>query len=427
MTQPLLLVALAVAMAGLTLPARAVVADRETITIADPADADDPAFWIHPTDPSKSLVVTAVKDGGGRVFGLDGALQQTLDPFPTINGRNSRFNNVDVQYGFDLNGTRVDLAVATDRGQDVLRIWSIDGNNATQPLTYVGVDAPDRAFVDLPDGSANPLSRQNTAYGIALYRDVAADRLYAFATQRSQARIAQYELVATADNKVAAQYLRDYDFPSMAGGTVDLTGKQFEGMVVDQQTGILYAGQEDVGIWRVDIEAGIADSDPFVATVEYQNGSPLQADVEGLTIYYGADGSGYLLASSQGDNSFAVFDRAGGNAYLGSFQVTASGGIDAVEESDGADVTSLSLPGYGSGVFVTQDGDDDGNGTNFKYVPWENIAAPMGLRIDTTAYDPRNPLAPVPEPQTWALLAAGLGVLGGMARRRQRSRESTNV
>ena len=33
---------------------------------------------------------------------------------------------------------------------------------------------------------------------------------------------------------------------------------QFEGLVVDQRSGVLFAGQEDVGIWRIDLKNGVA-------------------------------------------------------------------------------------------------------------------------------------------------------------------------
>lgn len=418
----LLAIALVAALAQPALAAPAplytVLPTLETPNIASPGDADDPAIWLHPTDPGKSLVITAVKNGGGRVYDLAGNEVQVLAPFPVSSGA-SRFNNVDVQYRFRLyDGSRVDIAVATDRGQDVFRIWKID-TDATSPLTYIGAANPTRAFADKPDGSINPLSQQNTAYGMALYRDVAADRIFVLATQRSQPRLAQFELIALADGSVDVQYLRDWQFPTLTlGSTVyNLAGKQFEGMVVDQQTGLLYAGQEDVGIWRIDLKTGLADAAPFVLSTDYDLASPLTQDIEGLTLYYGRNGTGYLLASSQGDNTFAVFDRQT-LAYLGSFMVGANGGIDAVQHSDGADVLGLALPGFPSGLFITQDGENaPENGTNFKYVSWGEIAGAMGLQVDPLAYDPRT-LAPVPEPETWAMLLAGLGLVGLMARRR---------
>jgi 3-phytase len=417
---------LTVACAGF---AAAAIPVLETPGVGSAADADDPAFWIHPTDRSRSLVLTAVKDGGARVYDLQAGLIQSLSPFPS-GSPVSRFNNIDVQYGFLMaDGSRRDLAVATDRGRDVLRIWSIDAGAAGGPLSYIGAADPSRLFPTRPTSADNPLSAQNTGYGLALYRDVRADKLYALATQRSQARIAQYELVAQNDGTVGYQFVRDWSFPSMTVGTttVSLTGRQFEGMVVDQQTGMLYAGQEDVGIWRVDLATGFAEPDPFVLSRTYAPGSPLLADIEGVTIYYGSNGAGYLLASSQGNNSFAVFERSGANAYLGSFSVNSGNGIDSVQESDGADVTNLALPGYPQGLFVTQDGANAPSGdTNFKYVSWAEIAAEQGLAIDTLGYDPRHPLAPVPEPTTALLMLAGLGALASRRYRRITTIHPTN-
>lgn len=400
-------------------PVQAAVADRETPAIGGSGDADDPAIWLHPSDLSKSLVITAVKDAGGRVYDLGAGQVQVLSPFPATSG-SSRINNVDVQYGFRLfDGRRVDIAVGSDRGQDVLRVWTIDGD-AARPLAYIGNANPSRAFPNLPDGNPNPLSDQNTVYGLTLYRDVAADRMYALASQRGQPRVAQFELVALDDGTVDTRWVRAWDFAAMTvdGTPVDLAGLQFEGLVVDQQSGMLYAAQEDVGIWRIDLNTGAADSNPFVLTRSYTPASPLQPDVEGLTIYYGANGAGYLLASSQGDDSFAVFDRQAGNAHLGTFSITA-GAYDAVQQSDGADVTNITLPGYPQGLFITQDGNNTPErGTNFKYVSWADIAGPLKLTVDTTAYDPRNPL-PVPEPQTWLMLLAGLGLVGHLSRHRR--------
>lgn len=183
---------------------------------------------------------------------------------------------------------------------------------------------------------------------------------------------------------------------------------QVEGMVVDQELGVVYMGQEGLGIWRAGARPGDATACPgagcTLVDAVFPAGTNLKADVEGLTIYYGGGGKGYLLASSQGDNSFAVYDRQN-NAYLGSFRVGEKGRIDSAEESDGADVVNVSLGrGFGQGLLVVQDGDndpallveDDGElenvNSNFKFVPWQEVAEgfPTPLLIDTTGYDPRS-------------------------------------
>ena len=57
--------------------------------------ADDPAIWIHPADPARSLVLGTDKKGGLHAYSLDGRRRQLVSP-------GSRPNNVDVLYGFRL-------------------------------------------------------------------------------------------------------------------------------------------------------------------------------------------------------------------------------------------------------------------------------------------------------------------------------------
>jgi 3-phytase len=41
---------------------------------------------------------------------------------------------------------------------------------------------------------------------------------------------------------------------------------------------------------------------------------------------------------------------------------------------------------------VTHDGNDEpfDDATNFKFTRWQDVAAPLGLEIDTTSGDPRD-------------------------------------
>ncbi|CAM4106180.1 phytase [Kibdelosporangium persicum] len=100
-------------------------------------------------------------------------------------------------------------------------------------------------------------------------------------------------------------------------------------------------------------------------------GKHISADVEGLTIHYGRN---LLLASSQGDNTFAAYDLPG--EYRTSFQIRY--GDDLVQESDGAAVAGTALGHrYPHGMLAVQDGDNTGeprDSTNFKFVRWEDVA-----------------------------------------------------
>lgn len=366
------------------------------------ADADDPAIYVHPGHPASSLVITAVKNGGLRVYDLSGNLVQTINP------GDIRYNNVDLQYGFRLGCETVDIAVASDRNNDKLVIFKINPNPATpgQYLEDITDSSIGTLFQSAPFAAPYSAS-ERSAYGIALYRSPVTHDYYVFVNRRETGDVAQYRLVATNTGTIGAEQVRTFTVPIPAGAPAD-TDPQLEGMVVDQETGYLYIGQENVGIWKYLAEPTSSNNGILIDRVKALGGSHLTDDVEGLTIYYGANGTGYLLASSQGDNTFAVYSRDGNNEFLGRFAVGPSSRIDGVQESDGADVINVPLgPSFPFGLFVTQDGsndpavlvDDDGEleniSTNFKLVPWEAIAHafPTPLQIDTSSYNPRRPSA----------------------------------
>lgn len=102
--------------------------------------------------------------------------------------------------------------------------------------------------------------------------------------------------------------------------------------------------------------------------------------MEGLTIYYAKDGHGYLLASSQGSNTYEVYERRPPHGHVFGFRIgpNSERGIDGVSETDGIDVTNRPLgAAFPDGVFVVHDGANakpEAN-QNFKLVPWKSIAS----------------------------------------------------
>ncbi|GAQ00045.1 phytase [Leptolyngbya sp. NIES-2104] len=359
------------------------------------SDADDPAIYVNAIDAGKSLVVTAVKNGGLRVYDLGGALVQSINP------GNIRYNNVDLQYNFELGGVKTDIAIATDRNNDKLAIFKINPNATNgQYLEDITDSSIGTLFQSEP--FAPPYSPdERSAYGIAVYRSPVSNNSFVFVNRRETGDVAQYKLIDRGNGTIGIDRVRNFTVPAPAD--VD---PQLEGMVVDQETGFLYIGQENVGIWKYEAEPNGANTGILIDTVKELGGANLTDDVEGLTIYYGKNGTGYLLSSSQGDNTFAVYTRDGFNQFLERFAVGANGSIDSVQESDGADVINLPLgANFPFGLFVTQDGsndpavlvEDDGEleniNSNFKFVPWENIANsfPNPLEIDTTSFNPRAP------------------------------------
>ena len=347
-------------------------------------DSDDPAIWVNPVNGDESIVIGTLKDGGLAVFDLQGNVIQTVLPAPF---GDIRYNNVDLLYGFELGDEQVDLAVVSDRANDTLAIFKIDA--ATRQLEDVTSENILESLFGVDDGEA-------TAYGLATYTSPVSGIAYAFVTQADGNQAAQVELINDG-GKVSANVVRTLQLPVPTG---DVEDSQSEGLVVDQELGLLYVALEnEVGILKFSAEPAGGDRFQVVQPV---GADYLAPDIEGLSIYYGASGSGYLIANSQGDSSYAVFSREGTNEYLGSFVVGDSGAIDQVNESDGLDVINVGLgSAFPSGLLVLQDGANDpqnvvedgeeleNNSTNFKFVPWDSVAnsfkttAGYSLEIDT--------------------------------------------
>ncbi|MEH1985032.1 MULTISPECIES: phytase [unclassified Nostoc] len=399
-TQILTLDADLVPTAAPTVETRPDLLDDETLPVDQRADADDPAIYVNATNSADSLVLTSVKNAGLRVYDLSGNLLQTVNP------GGIRYNNIDLQYGFKLGNQSVDIAVASDRNNDKLAIFKINPN-PTIPGQYLE-DITDSNIATIFQAAPfeppySPSTR--SSYGLTLYRSPITNDYYVFTSRRETGDIAQFKLIDKGNNQIGAELVREFTIPSP---TTAGRSPQTEGMVVDQETGFLYIAQEDVGIWKFQAEPNGGTTGKLIDRVRFEGGSHLTDDAEGLTIYYGKNGTGYLLASSQGDSTFVAYTREGNNEYVGNFAIGNNGSIDSVQESDGADVINVPLgPNFPFGLFVTQDGSnepakivsDEGEeeniSSNFKLVPWENIANafPNSLNIDTTSYDPRNPVA----------------------------------
>ena len=145
---------------------------------------------------------------------------------------------------------------------------------------------------------------------------------------------------------------------------------QTEGCIADPRTGTLYVGEEDAGIWAIDMMSG---AKRMVAAIDNKL---LVADVEGLAIAPEGTDGGYLVASSQGDNAYAVF-RLPDVAPVGRFRI-AQGAFGSVEETDGIELKGGNFgPQFPDGLFVAQDGENRPFAQNFKLVSWAEALAAL--------------------------------------------------
>lgn len=310
--------------------------------------ADDPAIWANPDDPAASLVIATDKKAGLYVYDMQGQVVQFLP--------DGKMNNVDLREGFELGGEKVVLVTASNRTDDSIAIYRLDTGN--------------RRLVDVADG-VQPTGFDDP-YGLCMYRSPRDGAMYVFINGDDTGK-RQWRLADTGNGRVRAELVREMRFES-----------QTEGCVVDDDAGTLYVNEEDVAMWRMSAEPDGGDAKVAVERIE--DNPAIRDDLEGMGIYHLGEGRGYIVASSQGNDTYAVYRLEGEQAYVGSFAVVADPvrGIDGISETDGLEVTSRNLgPGFEHGAMIAQDGRNvmPVENQNYKYVSWKAIADALGLEM----------------------------------------------
>lgn len=295
--------------------------------------ADDPAIWVHPSQPARSRILGTDKKLGLAVYDLQGRETQFLPV--------GRVNNVDLRQRLRYEGRSWDLAVATQRDQRSVLLFGIDGAGKVAKLA------------ELPTGLEDVYgvcSARNPEGGLDVFVNDKDGRLLQLRVRR---QAGMWSARTVASLKLASQP---------------------EGCMADEAGRQLFVGEEKHGVWRVALDA---KGRLGAATLILPVGETLQADVEGMAVHRGPRGA-WLVVSSQGNDSYVVLDANPPHAVKGRFRVglNPARGIDAASETDGLDVTSAALGGeYGDGLLVVQDGHKrwPAGRQNFKLVPWGEV------------------------------------------------------
>jgi 3-phytase len=334
---------------------------RATETLSH--DPDDPAVWVNKRDASRSLVLGTMKvaapNGALVVFGVDGKVRQLLKG-------PDRPNNVDVEYGIDLDATPTDIAVLTERLGRRLRVYAIAAD---------GSSVRDISSGDMPilTGAA---ADEGAPMGIGLYRRPADGAIFAIVSPKAGPKenyLWQYRLEDDGTGRVKATFVRRF-------GTFSGTG-EIEAVTVDDELGYVYYADEVAGIhkWLADPDAPGANRElALFATTGYRQ------DREGIGIYALPGGTGYIVSVDQlpGESIFNVYKREGEpgrphdhSKVLMSFK----GGADG---TDGLDVSSASLgPDFPDGLVVAM----NSRARNFLLYRWRDIAAAANPPLATSS------------------------------------------
>lgn len=317
-------------------------ADVETEPVGSSLEedaADDPAIWYNQADPSRSLVLGTDKKAGIYVYDLEGNVVQFMDV--------GRINNIDLRDGFLYDGREVVLVAGSNRSINCITLFYIDKDTGI-----------------LSDSLLNVPSGVDEVYGLCLHRYGPRDEFHVFVNGKG-GMLEQWNII-TRNNGIEAELMRHFMLTS-----------QPEGMVADDLNGTVYLGVEDEGIYKLDTDPEGDTLLGFLPGSDMANPN-IRFDVEGLALFSYRNNQ-YLIASIQGNFSYAIF-RIGApmDQYLKSF-VILDGTVDGVEETDGLEIITERLNDrFGSGMLVVQDGfNTDGDvarSQNFKYISFTKIA-----------------------------------------------------
>lgn len=300
-------------------------------------DTDDPAIWINPNDPSKSLIVGTDKDtnGGLFVFDLDGKIVRKVLGL-------KRPNNVDIEYGFMLKNKTVDIALTTERETNKVRIFTL----------------PD--MEEVGDFSVFDGEKQKGPMGIAMYKNPKTKEIYAVVGRKSGPSdnyLWEYKLVEN-NGCITGEFVRK--FGKYSGK------KEIESIAVDDALGYVYYSDEKYGVHQYYADPSMGNQELSVFGI-----GDFVSDVEGISIYPTSDKTGYILVSNQQADTFNVYRR----------EVPESGRIAEIpvmtSESDGSEVSPVHFSErFPKGIFVAMS-----NGKVFHIYDWQDIEREIKRQI----------------------------------------------
>lgn len=307
------------------------------ITEVVPNDTDDPAIWVNPNDSTDVMVIGTdkhEKTGGLYAYDMEGKIINKVIPL-------DRPNNVDIAYGFDLDGKKTDIAVVTERGTDKIRVFSL----------------PDLAPLDNGGIPVFEGETEKSPMGIALYTraDTSGNKIYAVVGRKtgpSGTYLFQYEL-QDKDGVVVGTKVRE--FGNFNGG------KEIEAIAIDNELGYIYYSDEGFGIHKY-----YADPSKGNEELAIFGQKDFKEDHEGIAIYKVSDSTGYIVASNQQNNSFNIYPREGDTESVNQHTLIAEVPVSAIE-CDGADAIAMPIGSkFPKGMLIAMS-----NGMVFHYYDWQ--------------------------------------------------------
>jgi myo-inositol-hexaphosphate 3-phosphohydrolase/SAM-dependent methyltransferase len=328
-------------------PLLAIAVESETQAVdSGELVADDPAIWIDPVDPERSLILAAGDGCQLRVYDLAGREIQCVP------GRES--HSIDLRDGFDVAGTERSLVASVGHERRIVEFHYMDAaSRRLSPLGSVEIGV--------------------AAAGISLHRDSASDEFSFFVTGNVEANGSEAGIVEqwrlgydVAQGAIAAQRVRRID----VGGAV-------ESCAVDDELRHLFVAEEKVGIWRYSIGNGSGEDARLLVDGLAPSGR-VTGRPEGVALYVPPGKPGYLVVSSHESRDYCLYERLPPHAFVGRFSLVGSGAVDGVSAPDGIEIAAAAIGRrFPAGFMVAKDDADDQGRQNYKLVAFDRLLAGM--------------------------------------------------
>ena len=304
----------------------------ETPQVKINGNADDPAIWFNETNPGLSIIFGTDKYNGIYSYNLKGEIIGFSE--------SGSINNIDLRTYKDST-----YIVGTDTSANKIYLWKYKNS-------YLHKKSKEGSFsIDETPHYSDEVNF--LAYGVCA--GLIDDQFIAFVTEAKGPRVRLWKFSGNSLNLVNTFN--------------NSNASESEGCAIDDENKKLFISEEN--------QRGVLRSYSLTKDLELSNkiriddrSGNIVGDPEGLAILKTSPTNGYLIASSQGNNTFNIYDRTEPHAYVGSFQIKENNSIDGVSDTDGLEIVNTFLNSdFAEGLLVVQDGKNTGENT----IPKENF------------------------------------------------------
>lgn len=286
--------------------------------------ADDIAIWVNEQNNENSIVIGTDKQYGIYSYDLNGNL--------IYSNKLGRINNVDIFQKFNFDGQIFPLVVGSNRSDNTIFLGRLFPNGLIKKVFQNDIK-----------------SRIKEVYGITTFD---SEKEKYIILSGKDGTVEQWEINVEIDD-INVNLIRTIKFNSIV-----------EGLVTDLMYRKIYIAEENVGLWEINVDLEVDLDKKLILSVDEKY---FKSDFEGVTLYEKDDGEGYIIVSIQGSNSFGIIDRKT-KKMLSVFRIISNKNIDEVSDTDGIDLAKLSSNKFPKGLFVAQDGYNENQNQNFKFV-----------------------------------------------------------